>query len=119
MNQSNQSIRTNYLIPVKTGYHIVQCEDIMLLEAESNYCHIYLENGSRYFVSRTLKCVSEVLCSTSFVRIHKSFLVNLRFVKSVKKGKQMNVQLINGTNVLVARSQRGNLLHRLHMLNSA
>ncbi len=101
------------LIPVKSGYHIVQCRSIMLLEAESNYCHIHLGDGTKYLVSRTLKNIAERLRSSTFVRVHKSFLVNINFITSIRTGKPTNIFLTNGLMVTVSRAQRGNLLHQL------
>lgn len=55
-------------------------KSITFLEGEGNYSLIYTSCGKRYMVSRTLKSLSEHL-DQKFLRIHKSYLVNIDFIK--------------------------------------
>ena len=53
-------------------------------------------------VPRTLKVIEGLLPSSHFFRIHKSYLINLNFVKSYKKTDGFRVELENGIELDVA-----------------
>jgi DNA-binding LytR/AlgR family response regulator len=50
--------------------------DILYVEADRNYCKIVTEANS-YLITCTLKTMEEKLPKSNFVRVHRSFLVNL------------------------------------------
>jgi two-component system LytT family response regulator len=80
--------------PIMDGYQMEKLNDIIYCEADSNYTKVHLSDGRVLLVSRTLKDVEELLFSQYFFRIHKSFLVNMNYVKSFSRtGK--DVQLDN------------------------
>jgi len=54
-------------------------------EGDSNYTRVVLLNGSIIMVPRTLKEIEELLSCRYFFRNHKSYLVNLNFVKSYSR----------------------------------
>ncbi len=51
-------------------------DDILFVEADRNYCTIVSEKG-RYVLSCTLKAMEVKLPRLSFVRVHRSFIVNI------------------------------------------
>jgi two-component system, LytTR family, response regulator len=64
-----------------TGYRLVNYGTIVRCEADVNYCRVYLVNDTSFIVSKTLKHVEALLPSSSFVRCHKSHLVNIKYIK--------------------------------------
>lgn len=60
----------------------IMLEDILYIEAERNYCHIFTANQD-YMVVNTLNIVCEKLTNKEFLRIHRSFVVNLRKLDAV------------------------------------
>ena len=70
--------------------------DIIRLEANGNYTAFYLKDKTKYLITRTLKYYDEMLNDYGFYRIHKSHLVNLRYVTKFIKGRQGYVETING-----------------------
>ncbi|MFD2202663.1 LytR/AlgR family response regulator transcription factor [Shivajiella indica] len=60
----------------------IMLEDILYIEAERNYCHIHTANQD-YLVVNTLNLVCEKLTNKDFIRIHRSFVVNLRKLDAV------------------------------------
>ena len=51
-------------------------EDILYIEAERNYCNIVTSNG-RYLVVCTLKTIEKELPDSQFLRVHRSYVVNV------------------------------------------
>ena len=56
--------------------------DILYIEAERNYCKIHCKDKEHLLVM-TLKDVEEKLTSKKFLRIHRSFIVNLSHIDEI------------------------------------
>jgi DNA-binding LytR/AlgR family response regulator len=56
--------------------------DILYMEADRNYCRIFTKQ-KEYMLSVPLKAIEEKLTSVLFLRIHRSFLVNIQHVEEV------------------------------------
>lgn len=70
-----ETVRNNYLILFKNRVQI-HLSEIILLEAETNYTHLYLRNGKKITIARTLKAFENALIHHNFYRIHRAFLIN-------------------------------------------
>jgi two-component system, LytTR family, response regulator len=73
------------ILPTLEGFEVVKMEEIVRLRGNGNFTDIYLSNGSKKMVCRFLKHFSELL-PFPFIRVHKSHIVNVNFVKSYNKG---------------------------------
>ena len=96
-------------IPQQDGFEVVAVNEILFCKADDNYTEIYFEN-SKKLVSKTLKYFEKALKDSSFVRVHKSFLVNVNEITKYKKGKGGSVVLSNGKEIMVSASKKANLL---------
>lgn len=81
---------------VKVDYRIVRISisEISYIESQSEYLKIFMANGSSYMVLMSIKRMVEILPSQSFIRIHRSYIVNMNHVieiarQRVKIGKDM------------------------------
>lgn len=83
-NNLNSVIDTNkkILFPSNNGYNIVKINNIIYCQAEINYSTAYTTDNKSYTCSHTLKYLEEMLPENIFFRVHKSYLVNLNYVKS-------------------------------------
>ena len=100
-------------IPSRTGYLQVQQERIILLEADDNYCFIHLEDGRKHIVARTLKSFLPHFENNSFIPVHRRYLLNVKFIEAISKGKFMKVLLTNGLTVAVSRNHRNQVLNMI------
>lgn len=90
MSALTQNIQTpnikKIVIPVSTGFEILNVNDIIYIKAEGSYTKIYLSNNVSYTMSKNLKYFESVFeTNTSFVRIHRSYLVNINFITRIIK----------------------------------
>lgn len=74
-------------LPTLDGLFFVKVNEIVYCEASSNYTNIYLSDGKKYVVSRTLKEYEEMLEDHNFFRIHHSYLVNTELIKKYVRGE--------------------------------
>ncbi|WP_214073606.1 LytTR family DNA-binding domain-containing protein [Mucilaginibacter sp. dw_454] len=71
-------------------YNLVKLnhEDITYIEGLKDYVKIYLANAPKPIISRvTIKSLESQLPADDFFRIHKSYIVNLDHVHSIRKGR--------------------------------
>ena len=97
-------------IPTQNGFEVLQMQDIIYCKADDNYTELYLSNNHKKLVSKTLKYFEDILKESGFARIHKSFLVNVSYIASYKKGKGGTVYLSNGKELSVSASRKAELL---------
>jgi two-component system LytT family response regulator len=94
-------------LPTLSGFELVALQDLVRLEAASNYTHFYLNNGSKITTSKTLKEYEEMLeDEQAFVRIHQSHIINLAYVKNFTRGRTPVVTLSNGQQLDVSATRR-------------
>lgn len=60
-------------------------DDILYMEADRNYSRIFTRN-KEYLLATTLKTIEEKLAMPSFLRIHRSYIVNLAHIDEVADG---------------------------------
>ncbi len=96
-------------IPIQDGFEVLVISEILYCQADDNYTQIHLENGHK-LVSKTLKYFEEMLAEHDFIRVHKSYLVNVNSIIKYKKGKGGSITLINEKELLVSASKKGDLL---------
>lgn len=66
----------------------IQPEDIVYIEAAGNYCDIYFTDGRRITPTSTMGEVIEKISQKNMVRIHRSYYINLHYVRS-RDGNQI------------------------------
>ena len=67
------------------------------LEAHKNYSHIYFSDGTSKLVGYNLKKFEEFLTpNPSFARVHKSYIVNKKFISKVSDDG-LRINLVNKT----------------------
>lgn len=100
-------------LPTQSGFKIVEVDTIIHCESESNYTRFYLNDGSKILVSKTMKEYQSILDQYSFVRIHHSHIVNIRFIREYVKGRGGEVIMENGNRLGVSESRKQHLLEVL------
>jgi len=98
---------------VKSNSRIVRIniEDILYVEAKGDYA-VFKTKSKGYIVSTTFKNVEEKLNMNKFIKVHRSYIVNVDKVVDIEE----NNLLINEQIIPVSRSQKPNLLKRLNMI---
>lgn len=72
---------------VKSDYRIVRISvsDIRYIESQSEYLRLYMANGTNIMVLMSTKRMIELLPTDRFVRIHRSFIVNMAHVIEIAR----------------------------------
>ena len=103
-----------YLFFKKKGiFQKVKIEDILYLQANDDYCLIHIE-GNNFLASQRLSQMEKMLQSYSFLRIHRSYLVNLKRITSIDP--TVNVVHLNEQKIPYSRSNKEALLEQINMI---
>lgn len=80
-------LKVDDLLPLKDGglFRMAKVHDIVLLEAEASYTKIWLQDLPPMMILRNLSSWEQRLPSPPFVRLDRSFLLNLDSVASVQR----------------------------------
>jgi two-component system, LytTR family, response regulator len=108
LDEKNASSRI--AIPSQEGLQFVEIAHIIYLEAESNYTIIYVKEGHKITVSKTLKDFEELLPQQLFIRIHHSHIINRNHIQKYIRGEGGQVIMTNGKILDVARRKKEEFL---------
>lgn len=98
----------------KDRVKLVNVSEIVCLEADSSYTHIYTNDGQKYTPAHLLKSYADLLENNAdFVRISRSVIVNLKYLKEYSKGEPCILYLSNNQSYEISRRRKGELMSRL------
>lgn len=82
-------IQSHLTLKTSEGHFFIQFQDIVYLEADNNACKIIRKNAKNsMFASKTLKEMENTL-PPSFIRVHKSFIVNQQYIQMLNTTKKI------------------------------
>jgi len=103
-------------IPLNTreGFKLLNVEEIFWVEADGDYASIHtVEND--FFYKKNLKILESRLPSDSFLRVHRSYIVNLREIKELisNVGSRYKLKMIDDTEIPVSRRKARKVKNKL------
>lgn len=104
-------LKDRVFLKVKDRLVKILLDDIWYVEAESNYSRLWTSH-KEYLLSATLKKLESHLPPEFFVRVHRSFVVNLSKIDEISEG----FVYLGIKQVPLARGFRDDLVRRLQML---
>lgn len=96
---------------------IVNLDDIIRCESDSNNTMFHLQDKRKIFVTKTLKYFSDMLKPYGFLRIHQSHLVNLQCISAFIKTDGGYLMLKNGENVPVSVRKKAEVIDILDQMH--
>ena len=93
-------------LPMAEGLLFIETNEIVYLEADGAYTEVWLKNGSKITVSKKIKFFEEVLDKRpNFFRSHRSYIVNINFIKKYNKADNA-LTLDNGKTIVISRDKK-------------
>lgn len=111
--QHPTTVSAKIALPTMEGLQMIPVQSIISCEADDNYTTLILKNNKKLLVSCTLKVIEELLEDHPFLRVHRSFLVNLDEVEKYVKSDGGHLVMSNGSQIYISREKKGELLKRL------
>lgn len=92
-------------------FYKLSYQDIYFIEALADYVLVYTDN-TRYIVYSTMKAIEEKLKGNTFVRVHRSYVINLRKIQFIEG----NTLIINGKHIPISKTYQDTLFQKLNFL---
>jgi len=101
----NRSEVTKLKISTFNGFTLIEIKDIMRLESDSNYTQVFMKDGTKLVVSKTMKEFEPFLLDDVFFRVHRSHIINTTCIKGYSSKDGGYVILTDESMVEVSRSK--------------
>lgn len=109
--ESNRNLNTeNLVIHSKDSIDVIKKDDISHIKAESNYSQICTIQGDKFLASKTLNHLDTQLNSSQFIRVHRSFTVNIKHIIKLDTSEGLTIVLSNQTTIPVSRRKKEDVI---------
>src|SRR4051794_20015444 len=93
------------LIPTNKGPKKVWEQNIIRIEASSNYCKIFFINEKPLVVAKVLHWFQDILPGDIFCRIHRTHLINRLYITDINE-QPNQLTLSNGDVIRMSRRKK-------------
>jgi two-component system, LytTR family, response regulator len=113
INNLQQKDINNFKLALTTmeGVFFFEPAQIVRCEAENNYTYFYFADQKPLLISKTMKEYEDILTDYGFLRVHKSHLVNKKYVKHLDK--EGVLWLTDGSHIVVSRRKKDDVMQAL------
>lgn len=113
-NLDTQNKDKRIAVHVSDRVKILDVREIMYIEADGRYCNIFNKDGERFSTAKILKDFEDYFGQeSSFMRISKSYLINVSYIKSYSKGEPLMVEMTDEIIFEVPRRKKSEILDKL------
>ncbi len=111
------------VLPTCKGTIVIPVQQIIRIQSISNYSKLFFNpatgGGKTLVVAKVLHWFEEHPQLSSFVRIHRTHLVNINYINTYNGTKRGMLLLLNGEIFSVAKRRKAGLAERLISLNNS
>jgi len=107
------------VIPASHGLDFLVFDDLIRLEADGCYTKVVIKDGKNKIVSRTLKDFEDTLPKNKFFRIHKSHLINLKYIKEYSNLSGNYVTMTDGSKIEISRRKVPEFIQKIKAVLNA
>lgn len=103
--RKSREISQKMILELREGKKEILLKDLIYIESHHHYCYYHIqeqEKESIYKKREKLDEVEEQMKQNDFIRIHKSYMVNLSYIADVKR---YEADLITGERLMIAQSK--------------
>lgn len=98
-------------------FRFVNLEEIVYLRANRNCCEAHLVNFTHVVITKPIKEIEGMLPHPDFLRTHRSYIVNRRYVSKVAKNKRGDIEMENGQAIPMSEEYIDDI--RTHLLRQS
>ena len=80
-----ESVPGKVKLNTRSGYVLINPQDVVYCQADGNYTHIQLISGVREIITQNLGAIDGLLEGSSFFRASRSYLLNLKYLARVDR----------------------------------
>jgi len=94
---------------------LIEPDNILYCKSDGSYTTVFMRDKTEYLVSKNIKHIEDLLPSDTFIRIHKSYIVNLNEIKELIKQGSGEIVLSNDKIIPISRSHRKQVFEALNI----
>lgn len=95
------------VLEVPKGILFVSHDDIILFEADGMYTKVYMKNNESQLICKPMKhFVDQLQYKPIFYKPHRSFLVNLKYIKELSKKDGFHLIMENNKTIPIAKEKK-------------
>jgi two-component system LytT family response regulator len=118
LDEKNQLLKS---IPLhrQDKVHMVDIDDICYVHALRGYSEIVTTDNQRFLSAKVLSDYEDLLSPfTNFLRVNKSMLINIRYIRDYSKGSTCFINIKNGdSEIEVSRRKKTDIIQYLKVMN--
>ena len=103
-------------VATTTHVYYLDVKDIVRIQSISNYSKLFFTSGQTLLVAKVLGWFDELLATGSFLRVHRTHLVNLHYLKHYVPGSVAIAALTNNEEIPVSRRKKKLLQQKMILL---
>ncbi len=104
--QAASAQQKKIVLPLMEGFEVVKIEDIIACTANGNFTDFQIKGKSKMMICRTLKFYENLLSDSGFLRVHKSYLINLEHVEKYRRGKGGEIMMSDESIIPLSPTKR-------------
>lgn len=116
LQKGNQALK-KIVIKTLENIYVIDTNDIVYCESDGSYTTIFTLGKEKILSSKPIKEYDELLAAYGFFRVHRSYLINLSFIKRFEKQDGGYVVLSENSKVPVASRKKEELMELFERLN--
>ncbi len=89
---------------------VFQLSEVVRCESDVNYTQFFFKDGSKLFVTKTLKHFDQLLSESGFYRVHQSHLINLDHVKEYQKNDGGYILMQNNAQIPISSRKKAEVV---------
>jgi DNA-binding LytR/AlgR family response regulator len=93
----------------------ISVNDIVYLKAARDYCEIHTRRNQRLMVSAPMKDVYEDLPSDNFIRINRSYIINISFISKITGNL---IEMEDGGELVISRTYKETVMKKFIFIGS-
>lgn len=102
-------------VPSRNGLSYYKTNSIVYIKADGSYSVICQDNGKTTTISRKIKDFEDSLINDGFIRVHKSYLINLHHVAELHRDDSGYILMDDGTKIPLSPKNRESVIQKIKM----
>lgn len=93
VNKNKYDLKDHIFIDCSNKPQFIKIMDIATITAENEYSEVVTLNGSRFLIRKTLSKWESILPECSFLRVHRSTIINLNHIEKMEKHSSRSIKI--------------------------
>ncbi|SFC55582.1 two-component system, LytT family, response regulator [Flexibacter flexilis DSM 6793] len=93
-------------LPMSEGIRLIKIDEIVVITADRSYSVINMISGEKILISKSLSYFDKLEQKPNFLRVHRSYTVNLQYVRTYSKTGNGVLELSTGERVPIGSEKK-------------